>query len=113
MCTLIIEIVMLASGIYALIAGKIKVSQNFYLEGWRARVAGLFLIAPLPLAFLAGIMFGVLVGTGTLPPSALDYAAFIEIFLMAGALAGVVIFALIVKPKEEPVSTERIESLEE
>jgi len=113
MCVLIIEIIMLATGIYVLIAGRIRISQNFYLEGWRARVAGVFLIVPLPLAFLAGMLLGILIGLGTLPQSALEYAGVVDILLIAVALVGLVIYALAVKPKEEAVSTEKTELMED
>jgi hypothetical protein len=36
MCTLIAEIIMLIGGLYALIAGKLKLTKNLRLEGWRA-----------------------------------------------------------------------------
>ena len=48
MCLLVFEITMLITGIVVLITGRINVSENFSLEGWRARVGGVFLIAPLP-----------------------------------------------------------------
>lgn len=107
MCILIAEILMLVGGLYALIAGKVRLTRNMYLEGWRARVAGLFLIAPLPLAFLAGLLVGLLMGMGALPASAGSVVGIVELLLVLGALVGAVIFAVVTKPKE-PVEPEEI-----
>jgi hypothetical protein len=107
MCILIAEILMLVGGLYALIAGKVRLTRNMYLEGWRARVAGLFLIAPLPLAFLAGLLIGLLMGMGALPASAESVVGIVELLLVLGALVGAVIFAVVTKPKE-PVEPEEI-----
>ncbi len=113
MCLLVLEIIMLIAGVVAMIVGKIKVSENFILEGWRARIAGVFLIAPLPLAFLAGVLIGFLIGFGALPPSALDYTGLLELLIVVSGLVGVVIYSIFVKPKDEAVSIERIEFPEE
>ncbi len=99
MCALIAEILMLVGGLYALIAGKIKLTGGMYLEGWRARIAGLFLVAPLPLGFLAGLVLGVLIGIGVFPQEAFGFAVIIEFVLILGGLGGAVIFALLTKPK--------------
>ena len=105
MCLLIVELLLLAGGLYALIVGRVKLTKNLYLEGWRARIAGLFLVAPLPLAFATGILIGVLLGAGILPASAEQYLICIDPLLVLGALAGAVIFALLTKSKA-PATTE-------
>jgi hypothetical protein len=100
MCLLIVEILLLVGGLYALIAGKVRLTKNMYLEGWRARVAGLFLVAPLPLALLAGMLIGLLSGPGGVSETAQSAAAIIEILLVFSGLLGAVIFAVVTKPKE-------------
>jgi hypothetical protein len=100
MCMLIAEILMLAGGLYALIVGRVRLTKNMYLEGWRARVAGLFLAAPLPLALVAGFLIGLLIGIGALPASAESAAVVVELLLVLGGLVGAVVFALVTKPKE-------------
>jgi hypothetical protein len=100
MCLLMAEILMLIGGLYALIAGRIKLSNAISLEGWQARIAGIILMVPLPLAFLTGALIGVLINTGALPPDVLGYASIIDILLVVGALAAALIYALIVQPKE-------------
>ncbi len=113
MCLLVAEILMLAGGMYALIAGKVKLTNSISLEGWRARVAGIFLIIPLPLAFLIGILIGVLIGSGVLPYSFQGYAGLIELLLVVSALIGVLVFGFLIKPKEEAPATGGIEPLDE
>jgi MFS family permease len=106
MCTLIAEVIMLIGGLYALIAGKLKLTKNLRLEGWRARVAGLILASPMPLAFVIGALLGVLVGTGVLPEEVVDYAGFVDIALVLLALVAVVIFGYAVRPKPAPAEPE-------
>ena len=97
---LIAEIVMLVGGLYALVAGKVRLTRNMYLEGWRARIAGLFLAAPLPLALMIAFLIGLLIGVGALPASAESAAVIVELLLVFGGLVGAVVFALVTKPKE-------------
>lgn len=106
MCLLVAEILMLIGGLYALIAGRIKLTKNMLLTGPRARVAGLILLAPLPLALIIGFLLGALVGVGILPTSAQDFAPCVEIILVIVCLLGAVLFAFLTKPREtaEPAS---------
>jgi hypothetical protein len=100
MCVLIAEILMLVSGLYTLIAGKVRLAKKQHLEGWRARVAGLFLVAPLPLALLIGFFLGLLIGMDILPASVQDYAGCLDLPLVVGGSVGAVISAWATKPKE-------------
>jgi hypothetical protein len=106
MCTLIAEILMLIGGLYALIAGKVKLTKNLRLDGWRARVAGLILVAPMPLAFLIGVLLALLAEAGALPPSILDYVGIIDAVLVLLALVAVVIYGYAVRPKTAPQEPE-------
>ena len=101
MCLLVAEILMLVGGLYALIAGKVRLTKNMYLEGWRARAAGLILIAPLLLGLLTGFLLGLLIGVDVLPASAAFAAVLIELLLVIGGLVGVVLFAVLTKPKAD------------
>ena len=98
MCTLIAEILMFVGGLYALIAGKIQLTRNLRLEGGRARVAGLILMAPLPIAILIGLA----IGSGALSGDIIDYAGFIDMALVLLALVAVVIFGYAVREKAAP-----------
>lgn len=111
MCTLIAEILMLIGGLYALVAGKVKLTKNLRLEGWRARVAGLILIAPLPLAFLTGLVLGALAGSGAISEEILDYAGLIDMALVLLALVSVVIFGYAVREKAAPPEPQPPDSL--
>ena len=64
------------------------------------------------LAFLAGVLIGVLMGIGALPPSAIEYTGLLELLLVVGSVIGLVIYSLIVKPRDEAVSIGKIESPE-
>jgi hypothetical protein len=103
MCLLIAEIMMLLGGLYALISGKLSLTKNNRLSGWRARVAGVILILPLPLAFLIGAVLGWLVVAQILPQEALAATGIIELVLVIGALVGSVIFAWLTKPPEPQI----------
>ena len=100
MCLTIAELVMFVGGLYALIAGKVKLTKNITLEGWRARVAGLFLIAPFPIGFLIGVVLGIFIASGTIPPTAKGYMGIVEFVLVLLGLAGAAIFGAIVKQNE-------------
>jgi hypothetical protein len=55
---LILEIAMLIMGIVALIRGRFQLTRNRVCEGAGARLAGLIMILPLPLAFTVGFYIG-------------------------------------------------------
>jgi len=88
-CLLIVEIIMLLGGIVTLFRGKLFLHQDLQLEGWRARVAALFLIAPLPLAFLVGFVLAFLFGADRIR----GIATIIEIVIAGGCLGGAFLFA--------------------
>jgi len=94
MC-LVAEIIMLLGGLYALVAGKIKLTRGADLTGWKARIVGLILISPLPLALLTGLFLSLLIAVDILPASAQSIAPIIEAVLVLGALAGAAIFGLV------------------
>ena len=104
MC-LVVEIVMLIAGLYAIIAGKVKLTKKIVLEGWQARVAGLFLAVPLPLALVSGFLIGFLIGMGSVPSSSQWVVTVVEFLLVLAGLAGAVIFGLVVGPKESEDSS--------
>jgi len=88
---LVIEILMLIAGIWAIVAGKLPPSlfggAKWKFEGWGVRLLGLILVLPLPTAFVAGILLGLLSGD-----QAVGYAALLElvIVLVCGVAAVVV-----------------------
>jgi hypothetical protein len=56
MLCLIAEIISLVFGIIAVATGKLTMSKTKIVRGAPARVAGIFLILPLPLALVAGVV---------------------------------------------------------
>jgi hypothetical protein len=70
MCLLIVEIAMLIAGIMALVTGKLPSGLfrvlfgkgEYRTEAGKARLFGLLLAAPLPLAFLGGVVIALLFG---------------------------------------------------
>ncbi len=97
MCLLILEIIMLIVGLIGLIGGKLSL-RGFPMEGKRARIAGLILALPLPLAFGAGLLIGVLISTSALPSSAASTASGIELIITLGCLGGAFLYAYLTRP---------------
>ncbi len=93
MACLVVEILMILGGLYAFIKARLSLTDRFYLEGWRARVVGLFWIAPLPVAFLVALAGGILIAMGVLPQSAKAYITFVEPVVVIGAIIGSLVFA--------------------
>jgi hypothetical protein len=107
---LLVEIGYFIWGLYVLIAGRVRLSRSLNLEGRRARVVGLIMVAPLPLAFLTGLLMGALIQAGVLPtPVVRSYGTIIEILIVAGALAGILAYTRITRPKAS-VDAEEMET---
>lgn len=102
MCMLFLEIGMFVAGLVALIAGKLRLSKNNNLTGTRARIVGVILMLPLPLAFGIGLIIGAMAGSGAISSDILQYAACIDIGLVIAGLAGAYGYAAVSKPPEEP-----------
>jgi len=98
MCMLVAEIMMLLGGLYALIAGKLKLTNSLQLEGTRARIAGIFLALPLPLALLTGFVIGILIEFGSISSEVYIIATIIEFVLVLGGLLGAFIYARATQP---------------
>ena len=65
MLTCALEIAMLIWGIVIMVTGKLKVSKTKEVRGMAARGLAVLLILPLPLIFLAGVIYGLMVaGSG-------------------------------------------------
>ncbi|HDQ35220.1 MAG TPA: hypothetical protein ENN14_02780 [Chloroflexi bacterium] len=94
MCLLLFEIIMCGVGCYALAAGRLSPMPGRVTIGRRARIAGAFLIAPLPLAFGLGLLLGLLSERGAFsnPPPVI----FLELLLV---LCGLIGAALVLSPE--------------
>ena len=103
----IIEIILLICGVAALITGRLPqlvFGKKYRVEGPGARVIGAILVAPFPLALMAGIVLGATMGQdGTV------IAAIIELVLVLLAfLAAALISRRIRKPVVESVMGEQV-----
>lgn len=108
----ILEIGMLVAGILALAKGKLTFSKNRIVEGTAARVVGLILVLPLPLAFGIGVVIGFLTafphGVQRRPGGVQDFQDTLTlmelaIVLVCGVLAAVVGFAYSSRPSPKPL----------
>lgn len=91
-----VEMIVFVMGIYTLVFGKLKLPLNLALQGWRARVAALFLIAPFPLS----ILLGRVVGQGLSAEKAQSVFGLTELLLVVLGVGGAVLFAYLARPQE-------------
>lgn len=98
---LIVEIAMLIGGIYAIVTAKVPSflvgGGKYQVEGTVARLFGILLILPLPVAFLSGIILALLFGEG-----GTGYAAILEFITVIGIAIFATVLTRIVGKKIEP-----------
>lgn len=90
-----VEMVAFIIGIYTLLFGRLKLPWNLTLQGWRARIAALFLIAPFPIS----IFLGRVVGKGLAPDKAQSVFGLVELLLIVLGVGGALLFAYLTKPR--------------
>ena len=100
---LIIEIAMLIGGIYAIVTAKVPSflvgGGKYQVEGTVARLFGVLLILPLPVAFLGGIILALLFGEdGT------GYAVILELITVFGVAILATVLTRVVGKKVELVN---------
>ena len=88
------EMLVFIFGIYALIFGSVRLPWKISLEGWRARIAGLFLIAPLPILILLGRS----VSQGIDRDKAISFYGIMEVVIVILGILGAVLFAYLTRP---------------
>lgn len=109
MGVLLFEIGMFLTGLGVLMIGKAPLSALFgdklpllkgaELEGPRARIAGLLLMSALPLSIGIALLLTHLVQSGALSRDVLRLAGLLDIAAIALPLLGVIILAVVPKPK--------------
>jgi MFS family permease len=62
------EIAMLCVGLYALLTGKLALRNKTPVTGRRARIIGVILSMPVPIAFILGIPLGIILGVAGYKP---------------------------------------------
>ncbi len=100
---LIVEIAMFVGGIYAIVSAKVPSflvgGGQYQVEGMVARLFGVLLILPLPVAFLGAILLALLFGEeGT------GYAVILELVTVLGVAILAVVLTRIVGKRIEPVN---------
>jgi hypothetical protein len=90
-----LELVVFVFGVYAFVFGNVRLPWNFSLSGWRARVSGLMLMAPLPLLILLGrnVRQGVEIET------AMSFFGIMELIIVIICILGAVLFAYLTRPR--------------
>ena len=100
---LIVEIAMLIGGIWAIVAGKVPSflvgGGKYQVEGIVARLFGVLLILPLPVAFLGAVVLALLFGEDSI-----GYAALLEIVTVLGVAVLAVVLVRVVGKRVEPTS---------
>ncbi len=79
-------------GLYALLAGRIRISGKHSVVGTRARVIGLILIAPVILAFCGGIIVPVSTGSPLRGSTYVDML-YLEIAVMSAAVIAAIVLS--------------------
>jgi hypothetical protein len=100
---LIIQIAMLVGGIYSMVSAKVPSflvgGDKYQVEGRAARLFGVLLMLPLPIAFLGGVVLGLLFGE-----DGAGYAMTLEIIIVVAVAILSVVLVRVMGKKSEPVN---------
>lgn len=91
-----LEMLVFIVGIYTLVFGRLRLPWNLDLQGWRARIASLFLLAPFPLTILVGKV----IGRGLTPDQGQSVFGLSELILVSLGVGATIVFAISTKPKQ-------------
>lgn len=108
---LIVELVMLIAGIWAIVAGKLPSflfgGPKYRFEGRGVRWLGLILLLPLPMAFVGGVVLALLFGD-----QSSDYALLLElVIVLAAAIAVLIVSRFVRQPATTPSGGEAADDL--
>lgn len=104
MCSIVLMIGMAVMGIIALATGKIKFSNKLVVKGLPAYLVAAVLLLPFPVAFMVGVLIGLLHATNqpNVPFQPPAWLAFLELGITGlFALIAVLIAALTAKPEKK------------
>lgn len=101
-----LEMLVFIIGVYTFVFGKMNLPWNLNMQGWRARIASLFLIAPFPLTILVGKV----IGTGLTPDQGQSIFGLSEVILVAIGMGSAILFAWLTLPKDQGVEESSIDN---
>lgn len=90
---LVVEIILLVMGIFALAGGKLTLSKTRVVRGTPARFLGILLMLPFPLSFVVGLAVG---ATMAVRGSNLESLRWTLVFVELGILFGCVLLASVI-----------------
>jgi hypothetical protein len=88
------EMVVFIFGVYAFVFGSIRLPWKLSLVGWRARIAGLFLMLPLPILLLLGGS----VSRGVDQETAVTFYGIMELVIVILGILAAALFAYLTQP---------------
>jgi len=98
--TVMLAMFVFVIGTYTFIFGSIKLPWKLSAKGWRARIAALFLLAPLPVS----IFLGRVVGIGLTPDRASSVFGLTELLLVVLGVGGALLFVYLARPGKDPIN---------
>lgn len=91
------EMLVFIFGVYAFVFGSVRLPWGLSVTGWRARVAALFLMVPLPIL----ILLGRVVGLGIDESTALSFFGMLELVIVLIGILSAALFAYLTRPKNQ------------
>lgn len=92
-----LEMLVFIFGVHAFTFGKVSLPGELRLSGWRARIAALFLMAPLPVLLHFGREFG----EGVDDQTALLFYGIMDVIIVVLGILGATLFASLTRQKVE------------
>lgn len=89
------EMLVFIFGVYAFVFGSVRLPWNLSVSGWRARIAAIFLMVPLPIL----IFLGRVVGQGVDQSTARSFFGMLELVISLIGILGAALFAYLTRPK--------------
>ena len=97
-----LEMLVFILGVYAFTFGSVRLPWKLSLTGWRARVAGLLLMAPLPILIL--LLLGQVVGRGVDEEAALSFYGIMELVIVMLGILGAALFSYLTHSRDMQVN---------
>lgn len=96
-----LEMLLFIIGVYAFVFGRVSLPWNLRIDGWRARIAALFLMAPFPILFLMGRV----VGRGVQGNTALTFYGIMELIIVVLGILSAFLFTYLTRPNCDKITS--------